>query len=190
MTEQADAYRTCTQCLETKLIFEFHRDKTLKDGHRYICKECAKENSRKSRQKRIDETSGLLDVFYGIIARCCRKSHKSYCRYGGRGIAVCNEWRDNPDAFFLWANNNGYLHGLQLDRINNDGNYSPENCRFVTPSTNQRNSSNAKLNNVAVKLIRKLIQQGVTQKRIASAYRISPSVICGIVNRKLWSDVT
>lgn len=56
---------------------------------------------------------------------------------------MCNEWQDASN-FVLWALRNGYKDGLQLDRINNDGNYCPENCRFVTPKENSRNRRNTK----------------------------------------------
>lgn len=60
-----------------------------------------------------------------------------------RGIKVCEEWHEASN-FILWALNNGYERGLQLDRIDNDGDYCPENCRFVTPKENSRNRRNTK----------------------------------------------
>lgn len=60
-------------------------------------------------------------------------------RYRDRGITVCEQWRANPGLFIEWAVNAGYQDGLQLDRINNDGNYEPGNCRFVTPQENTAN---------------------------------------------------
>ena len=75
--------------------------------------------------------------------RCYRKETDSYKNYGGRGISVCDEWKNNSTAFYRWALSNGYADGLQLDRINNNGNYSPENCRFVTPKQNANNRRNA-----------------------------------------------
>lgn len=63
-------------------------------------------------------------------------------RYAGRGIQVCDEWRSSFESFKKWAIENGYREGLQLDRINNDGNYAPDNCRFVTPRVNSNNRSN------------------------------------------------
>ena len=71
--------------------------------------------------------------------RCLNKSHPQYYQYGGRGIVICKEWLLNYDSFFKWAELNGIKDGLQLDRINNDGNYEPSNCRWVTSSTNIRN---------------------------------------------------
>ena len=75
----------------------------------------------------------------GIIDRCSNPNRKEYPKYGGRGIKICDEWKNDRYSFFSWANQNGYRHGLEIDRINNDGDYCPDNCRFVTHSFNNRN---------------------------------------------------
>ena len=79
----------------------------------------------------------LYFVWRDIKMRCDDISNK---RYGGRGITICNEWL-NFDNFALWALNNGYKEGLSIDRINNDGNYEPSNCRWVTMKEQCRNKS-------------------------------------------------
>ena len=76
-----------------------------------------------------------------MIARCEYKKHPHYCRYGGRGISVCTEWHDYC-SFREWAMNNGYLENLTLDRIDPNGNYCPENCRFVTWEQQESNKRN------------------------------------------------
>lgn len=60
-------------------------------------------------------------------------------RYFDRGITVCDEWAKSTDAFIEWSLSNGYQDGLQIDRIDNDKGYSPENCRWITPKQNSRN---------------------------------------------------
>jgi hypothetical protein len=81
-------------------------------------------------------------VWVQMRSRCANPRSKAYPRYGGRGITVCAEWMHDFPAFNEWARANGYVHGLEIDRIDNDAGYSPENCRFVTPKKNCRNKSN------------------------------------------------
>jgi hypothetical protein len=71
--------------------------------------------------------------------RCHNPIHKSFDGYGFRGIVVCDEWRNNSSSFIEWALANGYKEGLQIDRIDNEGNYEPDNCRFVEPQINNCN---------------------------------------------------
>ena len=70
--------------------------------------------------------------------RCYNENGKYYKYYGGRGITVCGEWL-NLNTFIEWCLANGWKEGLFIDRINNDGNYEPDNCRFVTAQTNSCN---------------------------------------------------
>lgn len=80
-------------------------------------------------------------IWNGIMQRCYNPKNKRYYDYGGRGVKVCDEWLD-ANVFGKWAEENGYKKGLQIDRIDNDGNYEPSNCRFVTPKENMQNRRN------------------------------------------------
>lgn len=81
----------------------------------------------------------LYHIWHNMICRCHRAKCKDYVRYGQRGITVCIGWRYNPKAFYDWAIENGWKHGLQVDRIDNDKGYSPKNCRIVTASVQASN---------------------------------------------------
>lgn len=81
----------------------------------------------------------LYDIWNAMKQRCYNKNCKSYTNYGGRGIEICTEWYNAPKEFIEWALGNRYKKGLDIDRINNDNNYKPSNCRFVTASDNLRN---------------------------------------------------
>lgn len=81
----------------------------------------------------------LYDVWAAMLSRCENPSRVNYADYGGRGIRVCAEWHD-PRAFMDWAEAAGYEHGLQLDRIDNDGDYEPTNCRWASRSENCRHT--------------------------------------------------
>lgn len=83
----------------------------------------------------------LYSTWQGMLERCLRKCATGYHYYGGRGIRVCDEWRSLYN-FATWAADNGYQPGLTLDRINNDGDYEPSNCRWATPLEQGRNKRN------------------------------------------------
>lgn len=79
----------------------------------------------------------LYHVWYNMRDRCYNPTHPAYSRYGKRGITVVEEWRDFRN-FLDWAKS-GYKEGLWLDRKDNDGEYSPTNCRWVTPNESRDN---------------------------------------------------
>ena len=80
----------------------------------------------------------IYTVWHSMICRCSYEKLSYYKNYGGRGISVCAEWQSYP-IFKEWALSHGYADNLQIDRINNDGNYEPGNCRFVTAKNNVSN---------------------------------------------------
>ena len=85
----------------------------------------------------------LYHVWAGIKQRCNNPNANHYDRYGGRGITYCKEW-EKYEPFYTWAMNNGYQEGLTIDRIDNDGNYEPTNCRWITIAEQQRNKCQRK----------------------------------------------
>lgn len=81
----------------------------------------------------------LHRIWQDMKTRCYNPKHESYKNYGGRGITVCEEWRKDFTAFYLWAIEHGYDKSLSIDRINNDGNYEPNNCRWATTKEQAKN---------------------------------------------------
>jgi len=82
----------------------------------------------------------LYHIWRSMKQRCYNKSNTNYRKYGERGISVCEEWKHSFEAFHSWAISNGYRDDLSLDRIDNDGAYCPENCRWATPTEQSSNT--------------------------------------------------
>lgn len=93
-----------------------------------------------------------------IKSRCLRVNHPKYKRYGGRGIKVCNEWLDIKN-FAEWALSHGWKEGLTIDRIDNDGDYCPENCRWISVSENSRKKRTTKIDIATAQEIRTRINE-------------------------------
>ena len=85
---------------------------------------------------RHSHSNRLYNTWSAMRERCYKPYKQNYKYYGGRGITVCDEWKDDFDTFAQWALANGYGETLELDRIDTDGNYSPDNCRWVTHQQN------------------------------------------------------
>lgn len=81
----------------------------------------------------------LYRVWYAMRARCYLPRTPEFPRYGGQGISVCEEWRNNFLAFRMWALGSGYSDDLEIDRKDSSGNYEPENCRWATRSQQNQN---------------------------------------------------
>lgn len=99
------------------------------------CKNCKRVRPEKDGHTK----EPLYRVYYAMKERCYDATSREYHNYGARGIYVCDEWLGSYRLFREWCLNNGYKKGLQLDRIDNDMEYSPNNCRFVTPIENSNN---------------------------------------------------
>lgn len=84
----------------------------------------------------------LYRIYNNMKSRCYNEKASSYSRYGGRGITICKEWLNDFAIFYNWSVNNGYLENLTIDRIDNEGNYEPGNCRWVDMKTQNRNTIN------------------------------------------------
>ena len=84
------------------------------------------------------EHKRIYSIWKQMKSRCYNSNRPKYPLYGGRGISVCEEWLFFKN-FLNWAVNNGYSDDLSIDRIDNDGDYCPENCRFATPTQQTRN---------------------------------------------------
>lgn len=101
---------------------------------------------------------GLQYSWQCMKQRCLNPNNPKYKRYGGRGIKVCDDWRD-AKKFVAWALKAGWKKGLTIDRINNDGDYCPENCRWVSVYENSRKKRTTKIDLVTAQEIRSRINE-------------------------------
>lgn len=169
---------TCSSCKRLVVL----RYPSKRKGRN--CQNCVARIGR-FRREHGASLSPLYHVWASMKQRCQNPNHTAHLRYGGRGIGICAEWQKFI-PFQKWATR-GYKSGLQLDRIDNDNGYSPENCRWVTPAMNIRNSRVAKLTDEIVKEIRKDIASGATQRVIGKKYGVSQTCVCKIKNGQRWA---
>lgn len=116
------------------------------------------------------EHKNLYRRYMKMKSRCYNKNHINYNNYGGRGINICRSWlgKNGFKRFLEWSISNGYSPDLQIDRIDNNKGYSPENCRWVDRKTNMNNRRNTiKINGIPLVeiAIEMNIKYGTLEKR-------------------------
>jgi len=136
------------------------------------------------------ETGGRLYLIWmNMKQRCYNINNTEFINYGGRDITICPEWANDYTKFRDWAVKNGYVDSLTIDRINNDGNYEPSNCHFVTRTENNRNTRHCKINIIIANEIRSLYKTGkYTQKILSKKFNLCTKSISKIIRNKQWSN--
>lgn len=136
-TKKRTAWLCKCECGNTKIVTSTH----LKSGLTKSCGCLQKERAIEAKTKHKQSSTSLYHRWKAIKQRCHNPNNKRYYQYGGRGIKMCDEWRNDFLTFEKWAYDNGYKEELTLDRIDNDKGYAPSNCRWTSYTEQARNRS-------------------------------------------------
>ena len=117
----------------------FVRFSALSHGLTKSCGCLQRENAKKANTKHGLSNTRIYKIWEDMKNRCYQKSYHAYKHYGGRGISICEEWAESFQTFYDWAKTHGYKDDLSIDRIDVNGNYSPNNCRWATQKTQIQN---------------------------------------------------
>lgn len=112
----------------------------LKYGKSKACRHCCSHATKHKKSH-----TRLYSLYYSIKDRCYNPNNRNYNNYGGRGIIMCDEWKNDFASFYYWAQNNGYSDSLTIDRIDVNGIYEPQNCRWITM---QEQANNKRTNRI------------------------------------------
>ncbi len=128
-------------------------------------------------------------VWQDMKMRCYCKSNDHYRRYGKRGIKICDEWKNNFVAFIEDMGLKPFPEA-QIDRIDNDGDYEPKNCRWVTRIENRRNTSRNKLTIEKAREIRKIYKKGkISCVKLGKLYGVNGANIFNVIHHKIWAEI-
>jgi uncharacterized protein YerC len=130
----------------------------------------------------------ILNIRRGMIYRCHNKKCARYKDYGEKGIKVCDEWLNSAELFHQWALNNGYVDGLTIERIDNNKGYEPDNCTWITRAKQNMNRTHT-LSVEKVKEVKKLLQEKVRHKKIASMMGVSVLSISRLSCGMTWANI-
>jgi hypothetical protein len=146
----------------------------LRSGQVKSCGCLVIEGNKARNTKHGCRKTRLYSIWANMKRRCYGVHASGYERYGGRGITVCKEWKNDFQAFYDWAMSHGYSDGLTIDRIDVNGNYEPSNCRWETLQNQQRNRRNTILieDNGELKTVLQLSQEkGISKDILYRRYK-------------------
>jgi len=151
------------------------------EGTVYQKKENIKLKTKRENKRDLPE----YKIWDAMIQRCTNENNQSYRKYGGRGIVVCERWRNSFTSFYKDIGPRPFPEA-QIDRIDNDGNYEPGNCRWVSSKINNRNkNSNVLTGNLVVKMV-SMRGNGMTYMDISKALNVKYENVRSVLSRGAW----
>ena len=129
---------SCTDCAS-----EFKANSAkVKSRNTQICPTCSKDG--RHRKTHGMKGTRIYSIWQNMNARCFKTYSTSYKDYGERGITMLPSWKDSFEVFYAWAQENGYSPDLEIDRVDTNGDYSPDNCRWTNKNVQNANRNQAK----------------------------------------------
>lgn len=176
----------CPYCLQIV-------ERWLSNGYNLKSCGCKKKEFLKLRKNHLihgESKTSLYSVWSTIKQRVFNSKVIGYKDYGGRGITICPEWTESYVEFRDWALSNGYAEGLEIDRIETNGNYEPSNCQWITRTENAQKTRGTKLKPKDIKEMKYLYTtENYTQKELSIKYNISCKHINSILNNRAWKNI-
>lgn len=166
---------SCPQCGVLRLATHARAKESPK------CIRCSRKKEHR------DRDDGRHKAWNSMKQRCTNPNRKEAHNYVLRGISLCKEWM-TYDGFKAWDKFDEYRPGLQIDRIDNDKGYSPENCRWVTHAENSRNRRTNKLSKGDIYAIRMLCWSGLSLLQVGRIFGVHKATIGKVMNFRLWDD--
>lgn len=175
---------SCEFCKEPYLTT---LSRTKKFCSSYCCNNKNKRFGNKDRLKHGLCESPTYQSWQHMKQRCLNQKNHAYLNYGGRGIKICERWMDFEN---FYEDMKERPEGTSLDRIDNEGDYEPQNCRWATMEEQSQNRNNNKLSREQIIEIKNLISENnLSQKQIGDIYRVNSTTISYIKNNKIWRNI-
>lgn len=135
----------------------------------------------------LTKNNKLYTVWKAMKQRCYNKNNKKYEYYGGKGVIITFDWLNDFKCFYNWSINNGYKEGLTIDRIDVNGNYEPNNCRWSTYSEQNYNTTKS-IGQEKADLIRKEYEKGKSAREVGRIFNVVHTTVIKIVNNEVYKN--